>query len=374
MSFLESIYIYLPSIMVFLLACFLTLLLYRFYCVYSKKRENRSSFLKKGMLLFSSLLPVSLLAALRGIGVGADTRNLWNGYLECLTRPFVQQITMDFSEFLYDLFRWLVCRITNGNVQVFFFLMAFLTLLFVSFAINKWNTNYKPLALFIFLMLFGPNLMNQSRQLLSVAIMFFAFSCLYKSEYKRFILWSVAAVLIHLSAIVSAILYLTVFLLCKNNRSNFLFLFVLIITSLLSRYLVSLLGNLVVFEKYAKYFDSSESFNIGFGLLLVLTPTVIPTVLSRKEINDSRIRDTIYLTAPTRLIGYYSYFLYRITYFFSGIAMFAFPTALDRARGIRFVVLKVAFVFLPFLYFLLLYCWKDVQIYMPYYTFWQNGF
>lgn len=384
MTFSQSFSTYFSSILTIVLTYLLTLFLYRSYCKYTTRRKKRNCKYAtrrkkrkhrfvRGVRLTLSLLPVSLLAALRGIEVGADTLNVWSGYLECLKRPLAEQITIDVSEFFYDLFRWLVCRITNGNVQVFFFLLAFLTLLFVVFAINKWNIKYKCLALFIFLMLFGPNLMNQSRQMLSVAIMVYSFSCLYKGSYKQFVFWSIIAIFTHFSAIIAVTLYLFVYLACKKNRVNVAFLVFLIALAVSSKYLIAFLGRFVVFEKYTKYFENTESFGIGLGLLLLLIPTIIPTVLAKKEIRDSRIRNTIYLTAPIRIIGYYSYFLYRITYYFSGITMVALPVAVEQARGTKRAVLRISFIVLPLIYFLLFYCWKDVEVYMPYYAFWDNN-
>lgn len=321
------------------------------------------------------VLPVALMVGLRSYMTGADSDNMYKYYLATLDTSLFDWLRANFTSVLYDLVRWLCCRITGGNVQVFLFLLAFVTLYLVVAAIDNWKLKYRGTALAIYYCLFGLILFDQSRQMLAMAVLMYAFKYAYKRQPKKYIPLVITAGLIHITAFIAgaAVLFLTRRKHFKNRMTeNLVYIGELVLICVLVPVGISLIG--VIFEgtKYEKYAIATGDGTIGLGFFLALLPTALPAVLLSLDMDkQNRMRDNILMVIPTRYAGYTSTFVSRMSYYFSGVCVFAFPYAIQKARGDRRRFYQLMILVCCVVYFILWYWWKNAYIYLPYMTFWE---
>ena len=379
MSLLESVSTHFDSI-VFVWSGYLLSMLffylynYKFKITYAGRKDAIAVKLVSFFNRTICILPVVLPITVRSMYTGADTYNYWQSFIKFQNYSFFDAITFDLTAVLYNVFRWAVVKLTHANVQVFFFLFAFATMYLVVLTIEKWNLKYGCTALFVFYCCFGLNLMNQMRQMFAVAILLYAYQYAYNKQFKKYFIWAVFAGLFHFSALLSAVVIWVLQKDKKNQFKEYLYYFVLCFSVFGMQYLFSFLNLLMNATKYGTmYLEESvvENTSVGLGLLLAIIPNVIPIIMFQKRLDkENRFRNTILLTLPARLAGYYSYYVYRIMYYFSIQSVVALPLILEKkSKNKKYI--KAIIYFLCVSYFILFYVWKGSEIYFPYITIWE---
>lgn len=376
MSITESINAYSGSI-IFLWSGYLLSMLF-FYCfnykyriTYSGRTDGTIGKMVKFISRTICILPVALPVAFRGIYTGADTYNYWQGYLRFQNYDFIDAITYDLTSFFYNIIRWIVVRLSGGNVQIFFFLFSFVTLYFVVLAIEAWNLKNGCTALCFFYCCFGPNLMNQMRQMLAVAILLYAYKFAYEKNLKKYCVYAIIAGLFHFSALLSAVIIWMLQKEKKNKLKEYAFYTAMCIGMLCMQHILSLLAIFMESTKYGSLYLENyvgENTAIGFGLILSIIPNVIPVFWLQKKLDrENRFRNTIFMTLPIRLAGYYSYFVQRVMYYFCVESIIALPMALENTKKNKKYVKLVLYV-LNVSYFILYYVVAHGDGYFPYTT------
>lgn len=321
------------------------------------------------------LLPVALTAAIRGYATGADTHGVWLEYIRCLEVSLVERLSYNPTAALYEVVQWVVCLLTNANVPVFFFVLAVATMYLVIVGIEKWKLKCGWLGLFIFYCCFGPQLMNQARQMLAVAILFYAYQHVYNRNFKKYVIFTVIAGLIHITAIPVGLAICFLHLKYWTKQKPYVYFVFLALVCVMIPVIISLMGVVLRGTKYYYYVDTANFEPIGFGLILSLIPTVLPALLLQKDMDkDNRMRNTICMTLPARLTAYYAYFVYRVFYFFGIVNTLAFPIAIETAPTKRRKMVYIAIIVGASLgYFLVFYGWLNASVYFPYMTFVESG-
>lgn len=381
MSLLESINTHFSSIVIlwsgYLLSIgFFYLYNYKYRFTYRGKQEG----LAGRCVLFVNrticILPVALTAAFRGMYTGADTYNYWQAYLRFRNNSFWDTVTFDLTGIFYNIVRWFLGRISNGNVQIFFFFFSFFTLYLLVTTIEKWNLKNGCLALFIFYSCFGPNLLNQMRQMFAVVILLYAYRYAYNKRFKEYFVLGIFAGLFHFSALLSAIIIWILQKDKKNKISEYLFYVGICVGMFGMQYLFTILNMFMNSTKYGSLYlmeTVENDVSIGFGLLLAIMPNIMPVWLFQKRLDkENRFRNTILMTLPARLAGYYSYYVYRIMYYFSIQSIIALPIIVENASKNRKYIKALIYI-LCIGYFVCYYVWKGQEIYFPYITYWENG-
>ncbi len=378
MGFRESISYYSDSLRIVCIGYLISIIIFALYNHWlwgmSESDYAKIKLWRKMILRILVLLPVAVTVGIRGFYAGADTHGVWLEYVRCAALSFGELFSYDITALLYNMGSWIICKLTNANVQIFMTFLAILTLYFIIAGIEKWKLRYGGLALFIFYFCLGPNMMNQSRQMLSVAIMFYAFYYAFCGKSKKYALFVFLAGLIHLSALPAGIV---IWFFNNNNRlkqRGFAFWLIFFVATFGMKSLIPVFAVIFRGTKYYAYFMSAENNMMGWGLILVLIPTVIPAFALQKYMDkDHKLRNTIYMTLPLRMVGYYIYYAYRIYYYFSMQNVIAFPYALERIRRKNrfFVSLFIAGACL--IWFFLYYGWLSAHIYFPYMTYKECG-
>lgn len=378
MSFIESISYYSDSLMIVCVGYLISIKLFSVYNhqLWKSNLFNNIEFKwwQKIFIRIFTIVPVAIIVGIRGFYTGADTHGVWLEYIKCESMSFSELFSYDITALLYNTVSWIICKVTNANVQIFMTFMSTLTLYFIINGIEKWKLKYGGLSLFVFYFCLGPNMMNQSRQMLSVAIMFYAYFYTYNGKKVKYIFFVVLAGLIHLSALPAGIV---IWFFNNDNRikqHKFIFWFTFLVAIFGMKYLMPIFAIMFRGTKYYTYFLSVEDNLVGLGLVLVLIPTVIPAFILQKYMDEgNKMRNTIYMTLPFRLVGYYIYYAYRIYYYFSMQNVIAFTYALERMKSKNRFWAIILIVGSCLMWFFMYYGWLSANIYFPYMTYMECG-
>lgn len=379
MSFGESIILYKESLLYISLTFLWCVFL---FSIYNKKRisgnfyrYNKFSLIKSAGWKLFAILPIVTMAGIRGYNTGADTSGVWEEYLKCSDMTFSQVATYDLTAVLYYFYSWIIAKITNANPQIFMASLTMITMLIIMRAIDKWNLKYGGLSMYIFLACLGPNLLNQSRQILAVSVLFYGYYYAYNCDDRKY--WAIILVssLIHLASFPAGIAIWFI----NRNRSavhhKVIFWSIYLISIFGTRYITTTLITLLSFQKFKRYIDTITNERIGLGLLLVCLPTVVLALLMNRYMHgkDRKMRDTILLTLPARLMGYTVYFAYRVYYYFSVQNVIAFPRQLEKMSRNNKLVYRLLIVLFCLVWFFVYYGWLQADTYFPYQTFTECG-
>ena len=169
MGFRESISYYSDSLRIVCIGYLISIIIFALYNHWlwgmSESDYAKIKLWRKMILRILVLLPVAVTVGIRGFYAGADTHGVWLEYVRCAALSFGELFSYDITALLYNMGSWIICKLTNANVQIFMTFLAILTLYFIIAGIEKWKLRYGGLALFIFYFCLGPNMMNQSRQM-----------------------------------------------------------------------------------------------------------------------------------------------------------------------------------------------------------------
>lgn len=316
-------------------------------------------------------LPVVLMVAFRSYETGADTANMWNGYLACETMTFWEAVTYEPTAFVFYTARWLVYHLTGGSMQIYFLLIALPTLYFVVAGIEKWGLKYNATALFVFYSCFGLNLIDQARQMISVALLFYAYYYAFHGQWKKYIPFVIAAGLLHLSALFCGVLIYLMQPREEKSWKNKLTLIVLAVSVFAMGPMLKLAGELVRGTMYYAYIERVSFKGFGLGFFITLIPTVVPALLFQNKLDkERRMRNTMLVVAFMRYAAYYSFFLYRLFYYFGSVNVIALPLVLERSSEKNRKLVWVITIGLCVGYFLLNFCASYAEVYFPYRPFW----
>jgi len=206
--------------------------------------------------------------------------------------------------------------------------------------------------------------------MLAVAILLYAYQYAYNKNFKKYFVWATVAGLFHFSALLSAII---IWVLQKEKKNEFkekVFYIGLVIAILFMQHFLSILGVFLEETKYGDlYFESiSQTSSIGFGLILSILPNVFPIMFLQKRLDrENRFRNTILMVFPIRLVGYYSYFVHRVMYYFGIQSIIALPLAVEKVKNNKWLV-KLFIYMVNIMYFVLYYVVALGDVYFPYIT------
>lgn len=161
--------------------------------------------------LFLSVLILAFLAGVRDYSVGTDV-NVYGLYAFQRASSYssifnlITNYNMDI-EFGYAFIAFIVSRFSN-NPHLFFFIIGIINYGLIAYAIYKYHGNISPwMAWMFFFFLFFSDTFNIMRQTLALAFFLVGFSYVQKRDYKKTVLFAIASILFHSSAILGVFIY-----------------------------------------------------------------------------------------------------------------------------------------------------------------------
>lgn len=193
---------------------------------------GKSKKITKHVLVFLGLLMPILLASMRKIGVGTDTKvytfmlydaaqnaQSFFDYLGKSVYSNFQYKAVTKWEIGYNLVVYFSTKLT-GSIQGVFFLTHALIIGFIYKGLKKIEGDFSiSFSMLLFYLLFYGTSLNLMRQWMAISILFYGFHFLQKKDIKKYILTVVFATLFHNSGIIGAVILLLYFYL-ENESKN----------------------------------------------------------------------------------------------------------------------------------------------------------
>ncbi len=277
------------------------------------------------------------------IGVSKQ-KNLW-GYLGTQ----IEGKIIIFSEVGFNLFMWLLSRISSNPQLLILTTSAFIVGSVMRFIYKNSQNVFLSVILFLCLGLFSFS-MNGMRQALAMAICLWAYEFAKRDKFWRFLLIVLVAMFFHKTAIVFFVVYFVKFF-KFDAKSIILFLVILAIFVALIPVIVKYLD-----EVYDKNYSEGESRDsggiaqIGIYVVVLVLAIIFNNALRKKE-----GKNYLYLTILAffffllRFIG--SLMFERISYYFSYFLILLIPTIVEYSDEKDKSILMMIFVILPILLF-----------------------
>ncbi len=250
---------------------------------YSKNDALNLFWTKKVLIIIALFIPI-FLATFRHETVGIDVYTYMKPLYLCTKRSsdiadfFVQMkndTALQYMDYGYGFIAYVACKFF-GTLNGLFFVNELLCMLPVYFGIKNINSHLSRnkidlnipvwLGMFIWYCCFYNNSLNQVRQLIVCAILFYAFTLFLNKKYVITVLLFCFSLTLHISAIIFIYIVLT-YLICKSKHNflRYLLAFLLIIFLIFSidifYFGMNILKNLgLVPEKY-----QGEIFDVEYG-------------------------------------------------------------------------------------------------------------
>lgn len=257
----------------------------------SERKLNVNNYKEFYFFSFLSIFVGAFLAGVRSLGVGTDTLVYGHGvFINAINRNFLDYFIDELSNFepLYLLFTYIISNIFK-NENVYYGIYEFIIILLIYSSLfetkkiinNKSESNICWLGLFVFYTLIYPFTLNGMRQSMAMAIIFYSFKYLYKSDLKKFIICNVIAIGFHYTAVIGILFYVMEYLLKKTNKiiAKILILFIMVISVFEYKYLISFINIFV--DKYERYIGGSVDFILNPFLIRI--PFLLLLIIFRKN-------------------------------------------------------------------------------------------
>lgn len=280
---------------------------------------------KKKIYIFLSTIPLLLLIILRSPNVGKDYSSVANAY----TRISNDIITnSDIRWFGYPLIYF--CKLLaafNLNYYGFYAIIGILTILFLYKAILN-NSKYPYLSLFLFIcfcLLYQA--MNQSRQILALCIIMYAYKYILDKKLIKYILLILLASIFHNTALIFIPMYFLRYL--KFDWKTIVIYTLVTILVIVS---FSKFDFLLSYTKYSIYFDTiynvsyteSSIFNTIVRLVLLITCLFFKNKLLDDK-NTTLLYHFITICTILQIVSLKFYFFGRLTTYFYVFYIYLIP-------------------------------------------------
>jgi hypothetical protein len=177
----------------------------------------------------------------------------------------------------------MIAKALFGSPVAVFFISALLITGFMYRAAEDYHEKLSVmLVVFVFLTLFFSTTLNIMRQMISVAIMFYATRYVFQERYGAAAAWVVIALLFHYSALI--VLPFWMFRGAKRYERN---IRILLFSSIILLYVVGSMFNSLFYNLRDLYLNSGgprPEITLRIGLLLLRLPIIVPILIWRKRL------------------------------------------------------------------------------------------
>lgn len=328
---------------------------------------------KLGQYLWTSIIIIapSLIIGLRSFSVGADTQNYVVGYLRSGSSFAIQDL-LGVNQ-LYNLFRFIVHYISNGNPTIFLFIFVFITLFILVRALDKWIDKFSiSFALFIYYAVLAMQLFNQARQMLAISIILYAIPYIFEKKSLKYYALIIIASLFHFTAIIGIFFPIFKFVKTRYYKVKKWFYYSLwVFVPFILPYLIRATA-LILPDSYTHYVTEINKMDIGFGLILSIIPVFVPLLFMRRKIIGEKsefFSRIAILTLPFRLAGYYSYYLMRLQYYGIVSIIFLIPLSIQNYKSKSYrKTIKILLIMLFIAYYVVVFIYLNDSKIFPYKT------
>lgn len=257
------------------------------------------------------ILSIVFPAFMAGIryGIGTDYLGVYKPYFIRVVNSTDVFMTSRY-EIGYELINIFVAKFLHFGFPTVMFICSIITITFIQLGLRKYKDKINiTVAMTVFMLLYYQMSFNLVRQLMSVSIIFYAFTVLNKSKPKYVLLILLASCFQITSIVMLSILIIEP--ICTNSKYNvfkYAIIIILLILILNYKFLYSVLINIDFIKYYVGSYLRTTDSNIGIGVIARVVPFIIPFLfLSKedKEQKDIQLMYYIFLLGSTfRVLAY----------------------------------------------------------------------
>ena len=360
-----TIFIYLSS---YIISCVFCGLLY-YYNKYDRYRSQLISFL---LFLFTAI-PFALLCANRNEYTGYDT---WNNIVGYLNMQYgISEISMADGGFnyIFKFLRYIFYVLFGQSVQYWFFFMAIVPLLFVSFTMKKIaRTGFEyAFGYLLFLLYLSPIMMDQSRQFFSISMGMLALYYLRENDKKSALVLFFFAIFLHESVL---FLFAFYFFAMRKNESKLISYVSLFVVILVSTFFIPLFVSAITSFLPVKYLyiqEQAHSGTSGLAWIVDLMPLCLIMSIYYKyrklNVKNNFPLELCALSAiPFRLAGYMSFFIMRLSYYGEAVCILLLIDVLRNLPKLHMIFLSFLVLLIFFLHWYIDFVLLGLNAAIPY--------
>lgn len=301
--------------------------------VKNKLNKNKlTDFLYLTLIIF---IPV-FLAAIR-YGIGTDYFSYSNIYYVISKMKFPELVRYNL-EIGYTLLNKIIYIIFNNEIALFA-CTSFLTLIFITYTLKKYNSLISiTFGLLIYYLSYYNLSYNGIRQLIAVSIVLYAYTYAVEKNFKKYFLWILIAGTFHKTALICLIFYILV----ENDDKKISYIkdiayYLFIICSpLLMNYIIKGISYILVNNKYFISYNLDFD-NIGIGFLIYQLPVILPVLFYKKNIlninkNYNFFINILLMQIPLQVLAYIQTYAYRMSWYGSIIQVLIVPITISSIK------------------------------------------
>ncbi|MDR2531860.1 MAG: EpsG family protein [Oscillospiraceae bacterium] len=335
---------------------------------------NENDKRKKKYLVFAFSL-IALAAALRSIGVGVDTRQFCNAYIEIGRLSWTQMYSLRYEPGFITLSKLL--NYISGSHQ----LLLIASGCFIAFSYGRFiykNSDNVVTGTIVFYCMFFAQSMNLMRQYLAVGVLLFGLEFIKQKKHVKFLLFVLLAVSFHYSAVV-CVIYIVLYKLVIKKGLFLALSAVLVLILLNFRRVLTLITQLEALGQYTRYiggrFDMSDStrpIKIVLALLILIFLVINAKRQSESEdINHNFIINMLLTWAAVEALATSSYIFTRSAPYFDFVATIAVAKALVSIKETKLRVMFTLIVYAMMIAYFIISRILNISQVMPYMFFWE---
>lgn len=292
---------------------------------------------------FLSIFVLSLLAGLRTIDIGDDTK----AYIRMVYNVASQQngysniikllVFNSNFEFLYVTINYLVCYL-HLSVNSLYFILEFIPLTFIYKACyDNRDENGNYVFYFVcFMLLFFNKSLNMCRQTIAIAILIYAYKYALDKKLIKYCFFGIIAMGFHISAIVFIPIYFLTQMISNSQKDFKRIMILLLLLVVIFRY--QNIINILVLDlklldpKYLFYSSNSLGINnipiLEFIFVIIIGLLSVILYYNNKKTISKRDKMYIYFVMMTPILyslGMIGSYAFRISYFFYYYIIFVIP-------------------------------------------------
>ena len=328
------------------------------------------SIYKYFFLFVSFILPLFISAA--RYAVGTDYFNYINYYFI----PMLNGGKLPFSSKEYAFILLIKFATLINEYQVIFIISSMLILLFIFKGIWKYNSKYKIYIYIMYIFLIFPTSFNNIRQNISIAILIYNLNSIFEKNLRKYILFSILAILFHSSSIIFLPMYFIYNKILIKNGKRYIFYemviyIFLLVTIMLDDFLLGIIEKNTIFSRYGQYFYKNSIVNgnnYEFYLKLLIFLTLIPIFQMLKN-NKPENKFLIFCLTIDLIFCYTGFknpYLKRIGLYYSCYLIFLLPEVIEIFSNKFKIILKILIVAYSITMFLLSFYVLGMHEIFPY--------
>lgn len=350
-----------------------------------KDKKYKFTKIQKNLLIVIGLILPCLLASLRNITVGSDTKNYINIIFNMAKQSenFIDFITIEYiNDIGFSTLSYVSSKLF-GDFQIFLFILELFVVvpIFASLKKNCKNKDDVIIGMLLFYLLFYNNSFSIIRQTISLSFVTMGITYLLKNEKYKSFLFLAIAIMFHKTAAIVLLLYGFYFL-CKkikNKKKERIIKYCIYILSIIFvlsfKYIILFLHDTGLYKHGIEYLIGYQKFDFSFVDTFTYFAVVIIIYIKKRVLIPKKVNyDFYYFVAIESLIilqiGMFFETLERISLylFFPLIINCVSKIKTRKKRDIK----TFLFVGYVFAYWILIFVILKINDTIPYEFFWKG--